>query len=71
MNGDPERLVKEYKRDEDKDEALAYGVLEIFGIQHTGADLSDDLETVRMILEGVEVLSVCACVSSKSELHQS
>ncbi|RVE68688.1 hypothetical protein OJAV_G00095440 [Oryzias javanicus] len=45
MNGDPERLVKEYKRDEDEDEALAYGVLEIFGIQLTSADLSDDLET--------------------------
>ncbi|XP_020556410.1 uncharacterized protein LOC110014068 isoform X2 [Oryzias latipes] len=63
MNEDPERLVREYKSDENTEEALADTVLGIFAIRHTGADPSDDLENVGIILEGVEVLNDLKSVS--------
>ncbi|XP_023814738.1 uncharacterized protein LOC111947962 [Oryzias latipes] len=57
MNQDPERLVREHKSDENTEEALADTVLGIFAIRHTGADPSDDLENVGIILEGVKVIN--------------
>ncbi|XP_023806157.1 uncharacterized protein LOC110014877 [Oryzias latipes] len=63
MNQDPERLVREHKSDENTEEALADTVLGIFAIRHTGADPSDDLENVGIILEGVKVINDLKYVS--------
>uniref|UniRef100_A0A3B3HTV4 Uncharacterized protein n=1 Tax=Oryzias latipes TaxID=8090 RepID=A0A3B3HTV4_ORYLA len=58
-----QKLVPMTQSDENTEEALADTVLGIFAIRHTGADPSDDLENVGIILEGVKVINDLKYVS--------
>ncbi|XP_054871620.1 uncharacterized protein LOC129350115 [Amphiprion ocellaris] len=58
LNEDPDKLVKEYKADDENTAAaMAETVYGIYIIRHSGAEPSDAPEDVGIILEGVTVLS--------------
>ncbi|XP_054862828.1 uncharacterized protein LOC118471370 [Amphiprion ocellaris] len=58
LNEDPDKLVKEYKTDDENTAAaMAETVYGIYIIRHSGAEPSDTPEDVGIILEGVTVLS--------------
>ncbi|XP_051260738.1 uncharacterized protein LOC127366072 [Dicentrarchus labrax] len=56
LNEDPENLIREYMDVEDNQEAMDQTVLGIFAIKMEGAESTDGLADVGIIIEGVEVL---------------
>ncbi|XP_070845586.1 sterile alpha motif domain-containing protein 3 [Chaetodon trifascialis] len=56
LNEDPENLIRDYLDVEDNQETIEQTVLGIFTISKEGAEPTDDLEDVGIIIEGVEVL---------------
>ncbi|XP_049333213.1 sterile alpha motif domain-containing protein 3-like isoform X2 [Astyanax mexicanus] len=55
LNEDPENLIREYLDVEDKQE-MEQTVLGVFAVKKEGAEPTDDLEDVGIVIEGVEVL---------------
>ncbi|XP_066504331.1 sterile alpha motif domain-containing protein 3-like [Hoplias malabaricus] len=55
LNEDPEHLVREYL-DVDDNQEMEQTIIGIFAIKMEGAEPTDDLEDVGIIIEGVEVL---------------
>lgn len=56
LNEDPETLIREYTDVEDNQETMEQTILGVFTIKKEGAEPTDDLEDVGIIMEGVEVL---------------
>ncbi|XP_049335031.1 uncharacterized protein LOC125802141 isoform X2 [Astyanax mexicanus] len=55
LNEDPENLIREYLDVEDKQE-MEQTVLGVFAVKKEGAEPTDDLEDVGIVIKGVEVL---------------